>query len=306
MSGEAAVEAHRLVKRFGDTLALDEVSVRVEAGEVRGLVGHNGAGKTTLLRLLFGLLHADGGELELFGRAAGPADVAARGSLAGFVEEPRFYPYLSARRNLALLGRLDGALDRQRVGEMLELVGLSAIRDSGVGTFSTGMRQRLGLAAALLRAPRLLVLDEPTIGLDPAGTRDVRDLLRDFASRGGTVFLSSHDMSEVAEICDGVVIIRKGRVVWDGSLDRLRQEAPAPAYRLSTSDDERALEIARTQDGLDVAHADRRLTIRAEDVVRDEFIVALGRDGVAVQLLEPALSPLEAIFAELTEDEGAG
>src|SRR5262245_20179578 len=148
-----AVETHGLVMRFGDTLALDDVSLRVEEGTVCGLLGRNGAGKTTLLRILFGLLRPDAGSVQLFGHDARPADVRARDGVAGFVEEPRFYPYLSAQRNLELLALLDGR--SAEPGEALELVDLADSRDEKVGGFSTGMRQRLGLAAALLRKPRL-------------------------------------------------------------------------------------------------------------------------------------------------------
>ena len=302
MSGHAAVETQRLVKRFGDTLALDDVNLRVEAGSVCGLIGHNGAGKTTLLRIIFGLLRCDSGTVRILGRDAGPADVAARAALAGFVEEPAFYPHLSARRNLALLARLDARPSPPRFDETLELVGLAEAR-AAVGTFSTGMRQRLGLAASLLREPQLLVLDEPTIGLDPSGIRDVHALIRELAGRGVTVLLSSHNMTEVSEICDSVVIIRRGRIVWDGTLERLRREAPAPAYRLSTSDDVRALEIGHRLPGVEITPGEHRLTIRADDGIRDELVVELGRQGVAVRGLEPAVQPLEAIYVALTEGD---
>jgi ABC-2 type transport system ATP-binding protein len=305
VSGEAAIETEGLVKRFGDTLAVDDVSLAVEQGEVRGLLGRNGAGKTTLLRLLFGLLPPDAGTVRVFGRLAGPEDVEARAAVAGYVEEPRFYPYLSARRNLELLGRLDGAWSSERADEALERLGLGRSRDRPVGNFSTGMRQRLGLAAALLREPRLLLLDEPTIGLDPPGARDVRELVQELAQRGVTVLLSSHDMSEVAEVCDGVVIVRSGRVVWDGTLDRLRDEATVPEHHLWTSDDARALAVGRSQPGLEIERYDHRLSVRAGDEPRDALVLALAAAGVAVRRLEPAISPLELLFTRLTGEEAA-
>jgi ABC-2 type transport system ATP-binding protein len=302
---EAALETHGLVKRFGDTVAVDDVSLRVEAASVRGLLGRNGAGKTTLLRILFGLVPADRGVVRLFGRDARPQDTAARAGVAGFVEEPRFYPYLTARQNLDLLARLDGAPSPARRDDVLERVGLAGSRDARAGALSTGMRQRLGLAAALLRDPRLLMVDEPTIGLDPAGARDVRALVRELAGRGVTVLMSSHDMSEVDEVCDDVVVIHDGRTVWDGSLERLRAEAPAPAYYVTTSDDAAALALGRSA-GLDLErHDERRLVLRAGDAARDELVVALGRAGVAVRRLEPAVPPLETLFAQLTGGNGA-
>jgi ABC-2 type transport system ATP-binding protein len=300
---ELAVEAHGLVKRFGDTAAIDKVSIAVEAGAVRGLLGRNGAGKTTLFRILFGLLPPDSGSLRLLGRDAEPGDVHARRGVAGFVEEARFYPYLSARRNLELLNRLDGTPSANGIDEALEAVGLADRSEQKVGNFSTGMRQRLGLAAALVRRPRLLLLDEPTIGLDPAGARSVRALVRELAGHGVTVFLSSHNMVEVDEICDSAVIIDRGRVVWDGTLERLRNEAPAPLYHLSTSDDRRALQVALGRTEIEVTrNGIRRLSVRGEDKARDEYVVTLARAGVAVRHLEPAVSPLEALFAELTGD----
>jgi ABC-2 type transport system ATP-binding protein len=164
------------------------------------------------------------------------------------------------------------------------------------------MRQRLGLAAALVRTPRLMVLDEPTIGLDPASAATVRALLREIAGRGGTVFLSSHNMAEVAEICDSVVIIHEGSVVWDGTLERLRDEAPAAAYRLWTSDDERAQALGR-EHGFDVQPGScAALMIRADDALRDKFVIELAHEGIAVRQLEPDVPPLEALFASLTGD----
>ena len=303
---ETAVETEGLVKRYGDTVAVDGVSLRVEPGAVRGLLGRNGAGKTTLLRILFGLLPPDGGRVRLFGRDAGPADVEAREGVGGFVEEPRFYPYLTARRNLELLARLDGRPGAARADELLERVGLRSSRDVEVGNYSTGMRQRLGLAAALLREPRLLLLDEPTIGLDPAGARDVRTLISELAAAGVTVFLSSHNMAEVADVCDGVVVIRRGAVVWDGSLERLRSEAPAESHRVWTSDDARALELGTGRAGLAISIDAAGLTVQGEATDRDAYVLALAAAGVAVRRLEPAVPPLEALFSALTGEEDGG
>jgi len=305
VANAAAVEAYRLEKQFGDTRAVDDVSFSVTAGTVRGLLGRNGAGKTTLLRLLFGLMQPDSGEIRLFGQDAPTGDILAREGVAGFVEEPRFYPYLSARRNLELLGRLDGSNGSARADEALEAVGLADRRDQKVGNFSSGMRQRLGLAGSLLRRPRLLLLGEPTVGLDPGGSRDVRVLIRELAADGVTVLLSSHDMSEVDEICDSVVIVDRGRVVWDGTLDRLRDDAPAQAHRMATSDDDGALRVARELERVGVEREGTWLTVRAEDDARDDFVLALGFAGIAVRRLEPEKAPLEALFAALTTELGA-
>jgi ABC-2 type transport system ATP-binding protein len=296
-----AVEALGLVKCFGAIRAVDGVDLGVGQGEIRGLLGPNGAGKTTLLRLLFGLVRPERGSVRLLGREPDSGHGASLDGVAGFVEDARFYPYLSARRNLELLTRLDGLGARRRVGEVLELVGLGGDAGRKVGTFSTGMRQRLGLAAALLRSPRLLILDEPTAGLDPEGTREMRLLLRELARNRVTVLFSSHDMAEVEHVCETVTIMRSGQVVWDGALTALRAESPAPEHRLVTSDDGRAVEVARSLPGLRVAaDPERGLRVTADARRLDEFVIALGRAGVAVRELEVAESPLEAMFFRLT------
>jgi ABC-2 type transport system ATP-binding protein len=298
-----------VVKRFGDRVAAGGIDVTVGEGTVCGLLGRNGAGKTTLLRMILGLLPPDEGEVRLFGRAAPAGDIGAREAVAGFVEEPKFYPYLAALRNLEVLARLDGSRfdgtgPRVTPEAALERVGLAGRGQDKVRGFSTGMQQRLGIAAALLRAPRLLVLDEPTIGLDPAGAASVRSMVREIAASGGTVFLSSHNMAEVAEICDSIVIIHEGRKVWDGTLAQLREQAPVAAYRLRTSDDERAQALGR-ENGVDVFRAvPSELMIRAEDALRDKFVIELAHENIAVRQLEPDVPPLEALFNSLTSGTG--
>ena len=178
--------------------------------------------------------------MEFFGRQ--PALAAGLDDVAGFVEEPRFYPYLSARRTLELFATLDGGRRAGRWTSCSSSSGSTGRRPTRrVGGYSTGMRQRLGLAAALLASPRLLLLDEPTTGLDPAGAQEMRGILRGLAADGVAVLLSSHDMAAVADICDAVTFLSSGRVVWDGSMERLQAEAPPAEYRLETSDDARAL-----------------------------------------------------------------
>ena len=298
--GDLVLQTRGLVKRFGGTVAVGVVDISVGEGTVCGLLGRNGAGKTTLLRMILGLLPPDAGAVRLFGREAAAGDAAAREAVAGFVEEPKFYPYLSARRNLELLALLDGDSARVSPDKALELVDLSRRGRDKVRGVSTGMKQRLGIAAALVRSPRLLVLDEPTIGLDPAGAASVRAMVLQIAEGGGTVFLSSHNMTEVADICDSVVIIHEGNKVWDGTLDRLREQAPAAAYRLWTSDDERAQAVAR-EHGVDVARGSASgLMVRAEDSLRDKFVIELAHENIAVRQLEPDVPPLEALFASHT------
>jgi ABC-2 type transport system ATP-binding protein len=295
-----AVRARGLVKRFETTTAVDGVDLVVEEGEVRGLLGPNGAGKTTLLRLLFGLVAPDEGTIELFGRPLGAADTVCLDGVAGFVEEPTFYPYLPGRVNLELLAELDGGGAMGRVGEVLEQVGLARRGGDRVSGYSTGMRQRLGIAAALLRSPRLLLLDEPTSGLDPAGARDMGSLVRRLAADGAAVLLSSHLIGDLEHVCDSFTVLRLGKVVWNGSGAQLRDQAPGSAYRLLTSDDARALEIAERHPAV---HATRSASGELRLAVRgpvDQFVLDLGQAGVAVRRLELVVSPLESMFFALT------
>jgi ABC-2 type transport system ATP-binding protein len=299
-----AIAAEHLVKRFGDVVAVGGVDLRVDEGDVRGLLGPNGAGKTTLLRMLFGLVRPDGGAARLFGRSWDEAGPRMLDGVAGFVEEPRFYPYLSARRNLELLAALDGGAARREVDDALERVALARSAGQKVGGFSSGMRQRLGLAAALLRKPRLLLLDEPTSGLDPGGAREARELIRALGADGVTILMSSHDMVEVETVCDSVTVMRRGAVVWDGTLERLREMAPSGAHRLRTSDDARAVEIARAQPGVQVsAAAAGGVDVAAETGALDAYVLALGREQIAVRSLELVTGPLEAMFFTLTGEE---
>jgi ABC-2 type transport system ATP-binding protein len=299
----AAVRASGVCKRFESTCALDGVELRVAEGEVRGLLGPNGAGKTTLLRILFGLVRADAGEVELFGRALDLADPLALHGVAGFVEDPTFYPYLSGRVNLELLAELDGGDGEAQIEHALARVGLASRGDDRVSGYSTGMKQRLGIAAALLRRPRLLLLDEPTAGLDPAGVRDVGALVRELATDGVAILLSSHQIEEVEGVCDTFTVLRRGKVVWDGTAPELRAQAPASAYRLLTSDDRRALELAAQRPGVRATpHEDGGLELSVDEGQLDPYVLSLGSAGVAVRRLELLTSPVEAMFFALTSE----
>jgi ABC-2 type transport system ATP-binding protein len=298
-----AVRAAGLGKRYGARIAVDGVDLTVAPGQVRGLLGPNGAGKTTLLRMLFGLIHPDAGSVELLGRPFDGVGGGALEEVGGFVEEPAFYPYLSGRANLSLLARLDAGPSAAAVESALARVGLERRGEDRVAGYSTGMRQRLGLAAALLRSPRLLLLDEPTSGLDPGGTRAVAALVHELAAEGVAVLLCSHQIGELERVCDAYTVLRDGRVVWDGSAAQLLAQAPASAYALATSDDEQALRIAADQVGVRAGRCTRgELALAVHEGCLDAFVFALGDARVAIRRLDLLVSPLEAMFFALTSD----
>jgi ABC-2 type transport system ATP-binding protein len=302
-----SLAAEGLRKEFDDVLAVDDVSIALAAGEVRGLLGPNGAGKTTLLRLLLGLVHADAGTIEIFGREARWAQEPLSPLAAGVVEEPAFYPYLSARANLEILAALDEAESEPRIGALLERVGLAGDSDRRVAGFSTGMRQRLGLACVLLRSPRLLILDEPTSGLDPSGMRFVQRLVRELAAEGVSVLLSSHHIADVERVCDSFTVLRSGRVVWEGTSERMREQAPPAPCVLHTSDDALAFSVASELPDLGCTQGpDGELVLSASQDSQDAFVLALAHAGVAVRRLDAAMTPLEAMYFALTEDSPAG
>jgi ABC-2 type transport system ATP-binding protein len=299
----AAVEplvARGLVKRYGNLMAVDHVDLNVTTGDVFGYLGPNGAGKTTSLRMLLGLIRPTSGSIEIFGRDPLKVGVQALDGVAGFVEAPKFYPYLSGRRNLRLLADYDEPRTRGKIEEVLELVELTDRGNDRVGGYSHGMKQRLGIAAALLRSPRLLLLDEPTTGLDPAGMRDMRELVRRLASEGITVLLSSHLLTEVEELCNRVAIIRKGQIVYEGSLTELKQTA-GQTWRLRTTDAERAKSIALVHRVQDLTVKDGELSFEADSGTVAALTVALGRAEVGITRLVEQSATLEELFLELTE-----
>jgi ABC-2 type transport system ATP-binding protein len=300
------VRARAISKSFGEVVALDGVDLDVAEGQVHGLVGPNGAGKTTLLGMLLGLTEADGGDLEILGspvsRRRGLPD-----GVAGFVDGPGLYPSLTARQNLTALARLRGSAT-DGVGDALDEVGLAAVADDRVRGFSLGMRQRLGLAAALLTEPRLLILDEPANGLDPVGTRQVHRVLTRLAAHGTSVVLSSHRMDELAALCSEVTILATGRVVFSGPISKLAADTDELDYRLRTSDPATARRVAAETPALrlladdDVLgrHDAETLLVRGAVLAVDDLVARLVGTGIGVRELAPVVAPLEAAFLALT------
>ena len=215
------LETRGLTKTFGDLVAVDHVDLRVEEGELFGFLGPNGAGKTTTISMMAGLIHPTEGQVFILGEEISPRQTAGLRHVGTLLPPPGFFPYLSGRENLRLISHLYPQVDEARVEEVLSLVGLTGAADRKTKGYSTGMKQRLGLAAALLHRPRLLILDEPTSGLDPIGMKEIRELLRRLADEGTTIFLSSHLLHEVEQICDRVAILNHGRVLAEGRVQEL-------------------------------------------------------------------------------------
>ena len=300
------VQAEGLVKRYGHIVAVDHVDLTVQTGDVYGYLGPNGAGKTTSLRMLLGLIRPTEGSAKLFGRNPLRDGARALQGVAGFVEAPRFYPYLTGRKNLELLAAFDGGEASGRVNEALEIVELVDRAKDKVGGYSHGMRQRLGIAAALLRDPRLLLLDEPTTGLDPPGMRDMRTLIGRLSERGVTVLLSSHQLAEVEEMCNRVAIIRSGQVVYEGVLAELKRAAGG-GYRLRSTDAARAVRVCEAQAGITQVRLDGhevRFAAESDDAVAS-LSTALVEAGVGITALAPTGATLEELFFRLTEGEGS-
>ena len=291
-----AIATEGLTKRFRAVVAVQDVSLTVPAGVRFGLLGPNGSGKTTLVRMLLGLVHPTGGRVELLGRRMPRAAAEVLPRVGALVEGPAAWPHLSGRANLALLdaaGR-GGRKDRgDRVEEALVRVGLGGIDRRPVRAYSLGMRQRLGLAAALLRPPELLLLDEPTNGLDPRGIGEMRTLLRHFAANGTTVVLSSHQLAEVEAFCTRVGVMSAGRLVLTEDLDVLR--APTGLIQVRTPDPDAAVGVLNGQ----VAHRNGDLVmVRADDP--GELNARLVAAGVTVRELTPLRRTLEQVVLELT------
>ena len=301
--GSLALATRGLRKSYGKRLALDGLDLSVPAGVVYGFLGPNGAGKTTTMRLLTGLLHPDAGTIDLLGRPFRRGDRQRLFEVGALVENPSAYPYLSGRRNLEVLAATGAHVPAKRIEELLELVGLRERARDKVSGYSLGMRQRLGIAGALLSDPKLLLLDEPANGLDPAGIVAMRELLRRLAASGKTVFVSSHLLAEVRVLADVVGIIAAGKLVREGTLESLLEDQGVVRVRVPRADEAAArgiLErIARTDGGADATDEDPWLAVHVEPARAGEVNRALAEARIYATGLESG-TDLELLFLELT------
>jgi len=305
-----ALATSGLRKRYGAQVALDGLDLAVPEGVVYGFLGPNGAGKTTTMRILTGLIHADGGTVELLGRRFTRGSRRLLFGVGALVESPSFYPYLSGRENLLAIAATGAPVPRGRVDELLTLVGLADRARSRVSGYSLGMRQRLGIGAALLSDPRLLLLDEPANGLDPAGIVGMRDTLRSLAAAGKTVFVSSHILGEVQQLADVVGIIAHGRLVREGPIGSLLAGEGSVRVRVAPEEVSRAVRTLEALAGSGMAAPgaaggvdadDGWLSVRFDPGRAAEVNRALAEAGIYASRIEAGTN-LEALFLELTGD----
>ncbi len=299
---DLVIQTHSLTKRYGRVLAVDGLSMDVPRGRVFGLLGPNGSGKTTAMSMLLGLVQPTAGDFRLFGSETGHREGLRR--VGAIIESPSFYPYLSGRQNLAYFQRISGRGDRGELDGLLDQVGLLQRADDKYRIYSLGMKQRLGLAYALLGNPELLFLDEPTNGMDPAGMAEVRALIRNLGTSQRTVVLSSHLLYEVEQVCDSVAILSYGKLIAQGDVAELlrRQEQ----VRLRSTDNSRALEILTGLEWVgDVTSADGTLLVTAPAERSWELTEALSQAQVYVAEMWPLQISLEQYFLEVTA-EGPG
>jgi ABC-type multidrug transport system ATPase subunit len=300
------IRTEGLTKRFGGLVAVDGLDLDVREGDLFGFLGPNGSGKTTTVRMLLGLVFATSGRIELLGRPMPRAAREVLPQVGSLVEGPAFYPHLSGRANLSLFDAAGpsgpggtGRDRRRRVDDALAQVGLEEVGRRPVRAWSTGMRQRLGLAAALLRAPRLLVLDEPTSGLDPHGMREVRDLLAELVVGGTTVFLSSHLLAEVELVCTRAAIVDRGRLVAQDRVDALL--GPTGRVLVTTPDVGRAADLAAALPGVRLGERrPDRLALHLDGTPPEALNRRLVDGGVRVQELVVERPTLEDVFLRLT------
>lgn len=296
--GKAVVRVDGLTKRYGSVNAVTDMSFEVRQGEVFGFLGPNGSGKSTTIGMLLGLIQPTAGQIDLFGlgpdrRLEGLARVGA------IIESPAFYPYLSGRDNLRVLALLRCGVTDARVNEVLDTVGLSGAADKAYRHYSLGMKQRLGIGSTLIHDPELLILDEPTNGLDPVGMSEVRHLILRLASQGKTIFVSSHLLNEVEQVCDRVVIVQRGHKLAEGRISEIvgREER----LRVRTSTPQRAVEVLQAMHGVQLVEVHgHEVVVTAPDVPRSCISAALIQQGIDVQEFRMTENTLEDAFLRIT------
>lgn len=295
------LETQNLSKSFGNVTAVDRVNLQVHAGEVFGFLGPNGAGKTTTIGMMLGLILPSNGRITVFDEPVTLRHTTPLRQVGSLVGAPALLPYLSGRENLRLLARLYPDVDDNRIEEILNLVKMTAAAGRKLNTYSTGMKQRLGLSAALLHRPKLVVLDEPTNGLDPAGMREVRQLIRRLADEGITVFLSSHLLHEVEQVCDRIAVIHRGQIVKQGAVNEILNQSQL-SVKLRVADPQAAAAVLERLPELTGLEIDGGY-IQLSGVDAETAVAQLAQNGIFPGEVTTRQSALEDIFLKLTATE---
>ncbi len=309
-TGDAPVlKVSGLTRRFGNITAVNGLSFEVRAGEVLAFLGPNGSGKSTTVSMILGLIHPTAGSVELYGHDVQKEPGIVAKSAGAIIENPAFYPYLSGRDNLRAFGKALGNVSDDRVDELLQLVRMNERAGDKYKTYSLGMKQRLGIALTLLQNPGLIILDEPTNGLDPAGQREIRDFIPELARRGHAVLLASHLLNEVEHVSDRVIIIRRGEMVQQGRVRDLVQKGGVIEVRVEPQEVTPAVETIRRIGGvtnIQPGEQNGDIVVSAEPQVGRDINRALAGVGIWAAAVAPRANTLENIFLELTEGSSPG
>jgi ABC-2 type transport system ATP-binding protein len=296
---QTVLQTQQLTKHYGEVIAVSEVTIQVKEGEVYGFLGPNGAGKTTTIGMVLGLIHPTAGQIEVLGQAVSAGNNRPLQAVGSLFSRPSLLPYLSGRENLRLLARQNSGVDEVRIDEVLELVGMAETAGRKVKACSTGMKQRLGLGAAFLNRPALIILDEPTNGLDPAGMRDVRQLIRLLAERGATIFLSSHLLNEVQQVCDRIAIINQGKIISEGSVEALlRHQEQVVKVRVASP--EQARQTLQGLPGVSQVESNGSY-VEVRGLPSEEIIAHLVQQEILPSEVTVQKSDLEDLYLNLTQ-----
>lgn len=300
---EVIVRTEHLTKRFGNLVAVEDLNLEIHQGEVFGFLGPNGAGKTTTIGMMLGLIEPTAGRVEVFGLDVRNNLASILPRVGVLMENPSFYPYLSAWDNLHLFARVTGGVSDDRIKQVLELVELSGRAGDKSKIYSQGMKQRLGIACALLHDPEFIILDEPTTGLDPAGLKEIRDLIIGLGQEGKTIFLSSHRLHEVEQVCEHVAIIQQGRMIAQGMMKDLLKRGGMLQLRVTEPD--RAMAVLREQSWISPLTREGDLLLLGVSAERAAEVSALlAENGIFVSEMKTREDTLESFFLEMTGEGG--
>ncbi len=309
MSGETILEIKGLSKSFGKKEILKDINLTVNGGEVFGFLGPNGSGKTTTIKLMLGLLNYGSGSIKICGSEVKSEFEKAIANIGGIIENPEMYKYLTGRQNLMQYARMQDGITKERMEEVIDIVHLRARIDDKISKYSLGMRQRLGIAQAILHHPKLLVLDEPTNGLDPAGIKELRDIFKRLAHEEGcAVFVSSHMLAELEQMCDRVCVINHGVVVDNMTMEEIRSEKQGDSrqsYHIDTRNKEGAIKAAEEM-GIDYTLYDGQLAVMVEKANISKYIKKLALADVDIEAVIPIQKSLEDAFMEIIGDTPEG